>query len=363
MSSQQAGALPPTPAVASPSSHARDFLSRQRARVTRLLARLGWRVQRLDAHSQRYLLSSYDDSAPMPPQAAELLRADHPRLESLRKAYSALSLPMTRHSHWSDRQIRRNLDMRYFRGDNVYVWQYRQWRSEARLKQYLAVLDVQSRDRLGLLQKLQEDGLFGVWCFRYGDKPPVSRDLIDSVNEINYLDEHLQIASKPGLRFLDIGAGYGRLAHRMCTALPNIEAYDCVDAIPESTYLCDYYLQFHKVPHARSVPLHEHHLLHDRYDVAVNIHSFSECTREAVRGWLDLIAARSVPWLLVIPNDPEAILSSEDGGGCHDLVPEIEARGYALADKRPFYGNPELRQLIGVHDHFFLFRHRGAGAR
>ena len=332
------------------------FIKRQRARASRVLARLGWRLQRLDDGSRRYLLSSYDDSVPVPPQAVDALRADHPRLQALREAYAALQLPVTRHSQWSDAQIRRNLDLRYFRGDNVYVWQYRQWRSEARLKQYLAVLDIQEHDRLGLLQKFQEDGLFGIWRFQYGDQPPVSRDLIDSVNEINYLDEQLQIASKPGLRVLDIGAGYGRLAQRMCAVLPNLEVYDCVDAIPESTYLCDFYLDFHKTPKARAIALHEHDRLHDRYDVAVNIHSFSECTRDAVRWWLDLLAAREVPALLVIPNDPEAILSTETDGSRYDLLPEIAARGYTLVDKRPFYGNAELRELIGVRDHFFLFR-------
>ena len=42
---------------------------------------------------------------------------------------------------------------------------------------------------------------------------------------------------------LDIGAGYGRLAHRMSAAFPQLEDYCCVDAVPESTFLSEYYLR------------------------------------------------------------------------------------------------------------------------
>lgn len=332
------------------------FLGRQRERAVRGLARLGWRVQRLNAESQRYLLSSYDGSKPLPEGASNQLSGDNPELDALHRAYAATGLPVTRHSEWNESQLRKNLDLRYFRGDNVYVWQYRQWRNEARLKQYLALLDVQARDKLGLFDRLREDGLFGVWTFRYGERPPISRDLVDSVNEINYLESQLNLSGIPDLRVLDIGAGYGRLAHRLCEALPNVEAYDCVDAIPESTYLCDFYLKFHKVRRARSVPLHQHQLLQDHYHVAVNIHSFSECTRDSVCWWLDLLAAKKVPWLLIVPNHPEEILSTEVGGDNLDLVPEIERRGYRLHDKRPVYEDAERRELIGVRDHHFLFR-------
>ncbi len=113
---------------------------------------------------------------------------------------------------------------------------------------YLALLDVESRDKLGLLGQLDEDGLFGAWTFEFGDRPPVSRDLLDSVNEINYLDTQMGLSSIENLRVLDIGAGYGRLAHRMSPALPGLAAYDCIDGVAISTFLCDYYRGFRQMP-------------------------------------------------------------------------------------------------------------------
>lgn len=329
-----------------------------RALTIRLLATAGVRVERLTPEGRRYRLSSHDDSVPLPAGTEAALRLDHPDLAALRSEYARLQLPVVTHSLWNAQSFR-NFDPRYFRGDNAYVWQYRQWRNEARMKQYLAVLDVQSRDTLKLFDRLEEDGLFGVWRFQYGKRPPVSRDLVDSVNEINYLEQHVGLSRIANLRVLDIGAGYGRLAHRLCAALPQIAAYDCVDAVPESTWLCRFYLGFRGVKPARCIALHEHQQLHDRYDLAVNIHSFSECTLAAVRWWLDLVESRQIPWLLIVPNDPDAILSTEVDGRRLDLVPEIERRGYTLANRQPTYANDELREMIGVKDQFFLFKRNG----
>jgi hypothetical protein len=39
-----------------------------------------------------------------------------------------------------------------------------------------------------------------------------------------------------------------RLAYRMSEALPNLAGYDCIDAVPVSTFLCEYYLGFRGVP-------------------------------------------------------------------------------------------------------------------
>ena len=86
----------------------------------------------------------------------------------------------------------------------------------------------------GLLPQLVEDGAFGAPIFDFPGRPPVSRDLLDSVNELLYLDRKLDIVDRSELRVLDIGAGYGRLAHRMAQLVPGLADYACVDAIPES---------------------------------------------------------------------------------------------------------------------------------
>ena len=144
----------------------------------------------------------------------------------------------------------------------------------------------------------------------------------------------------------------------MCNALSNLTAYDCIDAIPESTFLCDYYLQFQVDNRARSVPLTEYQTLSQRYDLAINIHSFSECSRVAVRWWLEQIRSRDIEWLLIVPNDPTELLTSEADGTKEDFMPDVLDCGYELWDRRPTYMNPDLREFINVNDHFFLFRRK-----
>ena len=58
------------------------------------------------------------------------------------------------------------------------------------------------------------------------------------------------------LRILDIGAGYGRLAHRMVSAFPNIQTYFCTDAVAISTFISEYYIRFRKLENnTKIIPL------------------------------------------------------------------------------------------------------------
>ncbi|WP_074973872.1 putative sugar O-methyltransferase [Nitrosospira multiformis] len=330
--------------------------------VNNFLIKSGYSVKRIREHELKYFLSSYDKSRELPLGAQSFLNSENPRLQSLRAAYRGLQLPVLQHTVWREQQLDRQLSLAWFRGDNLYVWQYRQLKSDARLRFYLAVLDVENRDKLDLLERLKEDGLFGCWTFSFtGRTDLLSRDLLDSVNEINYLDEHLHLSERSEFKVLDIGAGYGRFAHRMCEAFPNLSAYDCIDAVPESTFLCDYYLQFRGIgDRARSVPLTEYQTLSQRYDLAVNIHSFSECSYVAVRWWLEQIRSREIEWLLIVPNDPTELLTSEADGTKKEFMSDVLNCGYELWDRRPTYMNPDLREFIGVNDHFFLFRRKVA---
>lgn len=319
----------------------------------------GYGVRRLTDEERRYIHSSYDRSVQLPDGADQALRLDHPRLRELRAAYRALDLPVCRHTVWSESRLNKELTLPWFRGDNAYVWQFRQVRSEARIKQYLMLKYVEENDGLELLNKLEEDGAFGCWAFRYGQRPPVSRDLLESVNEINFLDRHLGITGRPELKILDIGAGYGRLAYRMCSSLSNVVRYDCVDAVPESTFLCEYYLGFRGVDdRASAVPLNELSRLAGpgEYDLAVNIHSFSECTMEAVQWWLRKLRELEVQHLLIVPNQPEELLTTEADGSKRDFSNAVAQAGYELIHKAPVYDDEEILDLIGVRDHFFLYR-------
>jgi hypothetical protein len=325
------------------------------------IARTGYLVTRVDDESRRYVSVTHNDEVALPAGAEQTLRADNPDLVKLEEAYNALDVPAAAHTQWRQSFLRRNLSMAWFRGDNAYVWQFRQFGSAARLRMYLGLLDVESRDKLGLFAKLTEDGLFGAWTFVFGDRSPVSRDLLDSINEINYLDQMTGLATKDGLRVLDIGAGYGRLAHRMSSALPNLAAYDCIDGVATSTFLCQYYVDYRKMPDSvRVVELPDHEKLSDTYDLAVNIHSFSECSLEAINWWLDRIAERDIEWLLIVPNTPDELRSTELDGSMKPFRQDVLDRGYELVDSRPVHQSDELRELIDMNDVFYLFRRTSA---
>src|SRR5687767_13613963 len=61
----------------------------------------------------------------LPEGAEEYLRLEHPRLMELKAKAKALNHPAAQHSQWSDQYVASELDLRYFRGDNAYVWQHR----------------------------------------------------------------------------------------------------------------------------------------------------------------------------------------------------------------------------------------------
>jgi len=105
---------------------------------------------------------------------------------------------------------------------------------------------------------LVEDDYFGNFVFQIGGKT-ISRDLLDSILEIYFLDRHLGLASAENHRtILDVGAGYGRLAHRLVSALSGAQRYLCTDAVAESTFISEYYLGFRGLDgRACAVPLDE----------------------------------------------------------------------------------------------------------
>ena len=157
---------------------------------------------------------------------------------------------------------------------------------------------------------------------------------------------------------LDIGAGYGRLAHRMTRAYDNLADYCCVDAIPEATFLCDYYLRHRGCsPPARSVPLDQlgSELRPHSFDLAVNIHSFPECTHEAVAWWVQLISQLEIPSLLIVPNEPAQLLTLEADGSRRDFRHLIEEAGYRLIRTDPVITDPAVSELVRIRDAFYLF--------
>jgi SAM-dependent methyltransferase len=303
--------------------------------------------------------SLYDDAVALPAEAERELMPDNPRLQELCDAYSALELPVLARSRWSERAVGSFLDLRWFRGETLFVWHYREMPRISRLKYYVYARYVRDNDALGLLEHLEEDGLFGCWTFGYAGWKPVSRDLLQSVNELNFLERALGLSSCPSLTVLDIGAGYGRLAHRMASAFPGLVDYCCVDAVPEATFLSEWYLAYRGCsPPARAVRLDrlDAELSPGAFTLGVNMHSFSECPLAAIAWWLQWLVRLEVPNLLIVPNEPNELLSTERDGRRLEFEPLLRDAGYRLATREPVIRDPAVRELLPLPDQFHLFR-------
>jgi putative sugar O-methyltransferase len=301
----------------------------------------------------------HDSSRPLPPGMAAVLDDRNPDLLRLRSRYRRLASPFRPGRFWRRSRRLRDLNLKYFRGDNAYVWQLRQLGGEARLKFFLLARYIKALDSHKLLEKTHEDGAFGCWTFDFHDTPTMSRDLVDSINEIYFLDRHWDLLSRTDFTVVDIGAGYGRLAHRMVECVPGLKRYLCVDAIPESTFLSDLYLRYREVDHKATVlPLDKvaDRLPAERPDLAVNVHSFSEMPIAAIEAWIGLLARIGVPALLIVPNEGDQLLSLEDDVVRLDFTPVLSKHGYVLAAREQTIADPDVRELVGVGDWFLLYR-------
>jgi len=318
----------------------------------------GYRVERLGEDEWRYLETWEDPSEPLPPDAAERLRPQQPRLRQIERLYAGLDLPVLRHTRWSSQHFDFSTVLPYFRGDTPYVWHYRERRLTTQLRYFIYLNDIRSRDRHGLLHKLREDGAFGCWSFEFPGHGRYSRDLLDSANEIDFLDRQLGLFERPGIRVLDIGAGYGRLAHRFCESGVKPADYACCDAVPISSFLSEYYLGFRGIsPPARVVLLDQvAALTPGQFDLAINVHSFSECPYIAIAWWLEQLGRLRVPHLFLVPNEGLELLSTEPDGSRRDFSGLLSAAGYRLKTSSPVIADEAARQLVGVHDHMMLFQ-------
>ena len=289
-------------------------------------------------------------------------------LDDLRRRYAQVRLPITSHSIWQARGAsetradvgRMPVDLPTFRGDNAYLFSYGSPDPlSSRLKYYIDADAVRRKDAARLLGRLQEDGAFGCLTFEYPGLGRVSRDLLDSVSEINFLQKHLGVLDQPNLNVLDVGAGYGRMAHRMLEASPRIASYTCVDAVPESTFLCELYLEHrHLLGQARVIPLDEleQRLPSQKYDLAINVHSFAECTFAAIAWWLGQLKTLGVPRLLIVQSGPELFVSTERDQTRRDYRHLLDEHGYEQVAQELLFEDPAAQEVMQVRDHMFLFR-------
>jgi len=288
----------------------------------------------------------------LPEDARKTLTPTNPVLLELQTRYQNTNYPCCETLIWTEDRVK-DEDILYFRGHNAYVFQ--EGRFNRNLFGYLlAYYYAKSIDRLGLLELTKEDTAFGAITYDF-DGRQISRDLVDSILEIYFLENNLEISKIEDLSVLDIGAGYGRLAHRMVETLPNLKSYSCTDAIAVSSFLTDYYLGFRGIKEkARMLPLDriKDELKKGSVDVAVNIHSFSECTLSAIEWRLQLLVELEVPYLMIVPNSNHDLLTN-DG---KDFQPLLDEYGYQLLAEEPKYQDPTVQKYAMNPDTFHLFK-------
>ena len=231
------------------------------------------------------------------------------------------------------------------------MWQIRD-RNHNELSYALVYYALKSGPCGALLDRLGEDPLFGVNLFEV-DGVPVSRDLLESAREIGFLQDHVGLGSRP-INLLDIGAGYGRLAYRLSQlGLDDLQVF-ATDAYAKSTFISEYHLRFRSARGSAVVPLDEVDDLLERtaIDVAINVHSFSECTPKAVSWWVEKLAAHDVKFLMVVPNGGRSGGARCETGSGFDLESIFSSFGYRIAVREPRYQDP-LVQEYGI-DPVFL---------
>jgi hypothetical protein len=292
-------------------------------------------------------------------EVREALRSDHPRLLDLKRRYAGH--PAGARSAWSEDNLARELVLPWFRRDNAYMWQsrdYGYWADDGtwipaatqQVNYVLSAYYIRSVDRLGLLDKLSDDSAFGAIMVAIADGWTVTRDLLDSVLEVNFLDRHLDLASRDGVELLDIGAGYGRLAYRLTQAFANISRVLCTDAIPESTFLSEFYLRSRGAEARTEVVALDEVALRLQtasVTVAMNVHSFPECPMETIAWWLELLATNSIPYLFIVTNTT-ILHSTEPDGRMLDFEPLLRSHGYELLALEPKYRLSHRVQQHGI---------------
>lgn len=122
-----------------------------------------------------------------------------------------------------------------------------------------------------------------------------TRMWLDANTEIRFIQKHCPLEAP---RVLEIGAGYGRLA---AIYNPLCARYVTVDAVPISTQISRFYCSRY-APDVEVWDLEEFatNAIPGLFDLAINIHSWNECSVEQVKQWLDVLVGLEVPWLFAV---------------------------------------------------------------
>lgn len=307
----------------------------------------------LTESQRRYLTDGYDDRTPLPTGAMTYLRTDSTRLRELAENYRSTSVPAVAPPERATKPIA----LRYFRGDNLRARHRLEHPRAMAMVLFIYMRYLESRGGRALLERLAEDGAFGAWTADVGTSGKLSRDRLESVSEILFLERHLGILGQAGIRILDFSGGYGRLAHRMSEAHPSVSDYCCVDESPESAFLTEYYLGFRGFsPPARVISPGELGALEPgSFDVAINSRGFSQCTLVASKWWLGQLGRLRVPQLFLMTKAPDVITSGDLDAGGPDVMPSVIEAGYRLTAVEPVIADPAIQEIVGSYGSLCLF--------
>ncbi len=203
------------------------------------------------------------------------------------------AMPKTRLSAvtlWSTREdeIKRRIDQ--FAAHDLYIGQSNTREQYDRLAQY--VKSYCKFDERVLLRDA-EYGASVVTTNALGD---ITRSALDAAVECDFLRRHLP---NYDMRVLDVGAGYGRLATAIEAYIPSLHV-TCVDAVPLSTFLCEWYTKKY-APKVKTI--HVSDINSVKCDLAINVHSWNECNCEQVQAWVDKLLELGTQYLFTVSND------------------------------------------------------------
>lgn len=295
--------------------------------------------------------SFWKTAAPqLPEAAADYLTQSNEFLRSLRRQYAEISSPAMEHSQWSRSFIQGDVPLQAFRGDCAYVWQRRD--VNLPVAHLLTAYYLSCQGAGELLHSLEEDNLFGVYTTQMENGKTLSRDLLDSVSEISFLEKWTGLRRGAISGVVDIGSGYGRFGYRLALSCPGLKQILCVDAVPESTFICDYYLRFRGVAdkaHAIAFPNIERALGETSIQLATSIHCLDECTYATTKWWIELVRSHSVRYLFIVVNknglNDGKLLSVEGDGGRMDFSAAILNAGYRLLFQGPKYADSGVQRF------------------
>lgn len=267
-------------------------------------------------------------------------------LRKIEEKYQRLGISHTE-GVWNKDHLKK-FDLNKFRGDNIYVWQTRLY---IEINYFVSYINALNEDSMGLRQIFRESKSFGVEFYNFNGLA-VSRDLIDSIIEINYLEKLLNLSKVPNLQIIDIGAGYGRLALRLAEAYP-LAKVACIDAIPLSTCISRIYLKDYIKE--KRIFVHEldelSSLERNRIKLAVNVHSFSEMSLDSVAAWVDFLVEKEIEYLFIVPNGSSLTLN--DGTDFSLLLTDA---GFEIINSRPKYTDEDFAKFGIYPSTYFLLQ-------